>query len=227
MRACAGLHTWPLAGVNNNVRRLIAWTWLLCLPAGRAADLAAILRRVEARYNRAQTLEVAFEQFYQGQGRAWKPERGRLWLRKPGRMRWEYTQPAGKLFVTDGKYAWLYTPESKQVERTRLKETEDLRAPLAFLLGRLDFQRDFKRFLGRPEGDGYRITAEPKSDRLVYTEVEFLVDGRDRIRQLRIRGQDRSIMEFRFQDERINPPLREDLFVFRAPAGTTVVESNL
>jgi hypothetical protein len=124
---------------------LLAW-------AASAAELAPVLRGIENRYNRAQTLEVNFEQTYRGQGRAWKPERGRLWLRKPGKMRWEYSEPEGKLFVTDGKFAWLYTPASNEVERTRLKETEDLRAPLAFLLGRLDFARDFQRFIWRREG---------------------------------------------------------------------------
>lgn len=201
---------------------------MVCLPLGLpGADLSQILRGVENRYNRAQTLEVLFEQSYKGQGRAWKPERGRLWLRKPGKMRWEYSQPEGKLFVTDGRYAWLYTPASNQVERTPIKQTEDLRAPLAFLLGRLDFYRDFKRFLWRPEGEGYWVVAEPKSDRLVYTEVEFLVDGRYRIRQVRVSGQDRSLMEFRFEQERLNLPLDEQLFVFRAPPGARIVESNL
>ncbi len=208
--------------------RLCTYAWILCLAARAAgADLTSVLRQVENRYNRAQTLEVFFEQSYKGQGRAWKPERGRLWLRKPGKMRWEYSQPEGKLFVTDGKYAYLYTPSSKQVERTRIKETEDLRAPLAFLLGRLDFKRDFKRFIWQTEGDGYRVVAEPHSDRLIYTEVEFLVDGEHRIRQVRVTGQDRSVMEFRFEGERLNPPLSEELFVFRAPPGVTVVESRL
>ncbi len=186
-----------------------------------------MLRGVEERYNRARTLEVSFEQSYRGQGRAWRPERGKLWLRKPGKMRWEYSEPAGKLFVTDGRYAWLYTPASGEVERTRLKETEDLRAPLAFLLGRLDFQRDFKRFVWRKEGDEAWVVAEPRSDRLVYSRVEFCVDRQHRIRQVRIEGQDRSVMEFRFENERLNPPLEEALFQFRPPPGVRVIESNL
>ncbi len=204
------------------------WACLLCLPVGAAgAELSQILRGIESRYNRARTLEVLFEQSYRGQGRAWKPEQGRLWLRKPGRMRWEYSQPPGKLFVTDGKFAYLYTPSSRQVERTPLKETEDLRAPLAFLLGRLEFQRDFKRFLGRPEGPDYWVAAEPKSDRLAYSQVEFLVTPRFEIRLLRVTGQDRSTMEFRFWRERLNLPLEDKLFRFEPPPGVTLIESEL
>ncbi len=208
--------------------RLCTCAWILSVPAlAAASDLTTILREVENRYNRARSLEVFFEQSYKGQGRAWKPERGRLWLRKPGKMRWEYSQPEGKLYITDGRYAYLYTPSSNEVQRTRIKQTEDLRAPLAFLLGRLDFKRDFKRFVWRVEGNGYRVVAEPHSDRLVFTEVEFLVDEERRIRQVRVTGQDRSVMEFRFEGERLNPPVNEEWFVFRAPPGVTVVESTL
>jgi len=104
-----------------------------------------VLRGVEHRYNRAQTVEVLFEQTFTAPRRGPKTERGELFLRKPGRMRWQYTTPAGKLFVSDGKYIYLYTPGTQRVERSKVKETDDMRAPLAFLLGKLDFQRDFKR----------------------------------------------------------------------------------
>jgi len=79
-------------------------------------------------------------------------------------MRWQYTTPAGKLFVSDGKYIYLYTPGTQRVERSKVKETDDMRAPLAFLLGKLDFQRDFKRFVSRPRGPDFLIAAEPRSD---------------------------------------------------------------
>ncbi|MEK7405969.1 MAG: outer membrane lipoprotein carrier protein LolA, partial [Acidobacteriota bacterium] len=158
-----------------------------------------------------------------GQGRA-KKESGEAFLRKPGRMRWAYSSPQGKLFVTDGKYAWLYTPGSNQVEKTPIKQTDDLRAPLAFLLGKLEFQRDFKRFIWRPEGADYWVVAEPKSDQLAYREVEFLVTPEFQIRRLRVTGQDRSVMEFRFDRERLNPPLSEKLFQFDPPPGAVVIE---
>lgn len=198
----------------------------LCLPLAAAEpDLGQILGGIENRYNRARTLEVLFEQSYTGQGRGRRSERGELFLRKPGRMRWQYSSPEGKLFVTDGKYAWLYTPSSNRVEKIRVKESEDMRAPLAFLLGKLDFRRDFKRFVWRKEGGGYRVIADPKSDQSAYSQVEFLVNPQFQIERLVVTGQDRSVMEFRFERERLNPPLAEKLFEFEAPEGAAVVES--
>ena len=74
------------------------------------ASLDALLKGVETRYNKAKTLQVLFHEDYTPPGRAKRSESGTLLLRKPGKMRWDYDQPKGKLFVSDGKYLWLYTP---------------------------------------------------------------------------------------------------------------------
>ncbi len=179
---------------------------------------------VEQRYNRARTLEVHFEQTYDAPSRGPTTESGELFLRKPGRMRWQYTQPAGKLFLSDGKYTFLYTPSNNRVERTKVKESDDLRAPLSFLLGKLDFQREFKHFVFRKEGEDTWITAEPRSDKTPFTKVEFRVSPSYEIQQLIIAGDGASTMEFRFAQEKLNPPLPEPMFQFKAPAGAEVVE---
>ena len=72
-----------------------------------------------------------------------RTEAGELSLRKPGRMRWQYDSPKGKLFVSDGKQVYLYTPATNRVEKMKVRESDDMRTPLAFLLGKFDFWRDF------------------------------------------------------------------------------------
>ncbi|MGE5567896.1 MAG: outer membrane lipoprotein chaperone LolA [Rhodospirillales bacterium] len=190
----------------------------------RTPEISEILKGVENRYNRARTLELSFQQITDAPRRAARTESGELFLRKPGRMRWQYNVPKGKLFISDGKYIYLYTPANNRVERTRVKESEDLRAPLAFLLGKLDFQRDFKRFVMRQDGESLSIIAEPKSENATFTQVEFRVGPEYEIRELEIIGQDNSIIQFRFENERLNPPLKETLFKFTAPEGAEVVE---
>jgi len=199
--------------------------WFMLAPAFAAdAPLKTLLKAVEQRYNRAATLEVLFSQRYTMQGRT-RSESGRLWLRKPGRMRWEYQQPAGKLFVSDGKFIYFYSPSSNRAEKSKLKESEDLRAPLAFLLGKLDFDREFKAFTTKPEGADTLITATAKSNRLPYTDVEFLVTPTHSIRRLLVRGQDRSVLEYSFDGEKVNPPIDDAMFRFKLPPGAEFVES--
>ena len=188
--------------------------------------LDALLKGVETRYNSAKTLQVLFHEDYTPPGRAKRSESGTLVLRKPLKMRWDYDQPKGKLFISDGKFLWLYTPEDNRAEKMKLKETDDMRAPLAFLLGKLDFSKDFRNLQSKPEGPGTRLTAEPKTDNLPYSAVEFLVDPDHRIMVVRVTGYDHSITEFRLDEEKVNPPLDAKLFQFQVPKGAQLVEAG-
>jgi outer membrane lipoprotein carrier protein len=181
--------------------------------AGDAA-LDALLKGVETRYNKAKTLQVLFHEDYTPPGRAKRTESGTLVLRKPGKMRWDYDQPKGKLFVSDGKYLWLY------------KESDDMRAPLAFLLGKLDFQKEFRNLQGKAEGPDTRITAEPKTDTLPYSAVEFVVSAEQRIKVVKVTGFDHSLLEFRFDEEKVDPQLDAKVFQFQAPKGAQMVEAG-
>src|SRR5258705_10895655 len=120
-------------------KRALVGFWTACLLSSAAwsadIDIASTLKGIENHYNRAQTLSLSFAETSKLQGRE-RVERGDLFLRKPGRMRWQYTAPAGKLFISDAKYIYSYTPQDNRAEKMKMKETEDLRAPLAFLLGR-------------------------------------------------------------------------------------------
>jgi outer membrane lipoprotein carrier protein len=209
------------------VTKLALWCVLAAIPACAAdARLDSVLKAVENRYNNAQSLRLTFTETYKTNQRADQVESGVLSLRKPGRMRWDYTSPAGKMFVSDGKNVYLYTPANHQVEHSKLKETDDMRAPLAFLLGKLNFYKEFRSFVLRPEGDATWIEAEPNSPSLPYAKVEFLVSTDSRIRRLRVVGQDRSVMDFQFDQEKLNLPLDSKMFVFQLPVGAQVIEGE-
>ena len=189
-------------------------------------DLQKLLDSVEKRYNRATTLQVTFEETLSGAGRGRLAESGQLSLRKPGRMRWDYDNPAGKLFLSDGKNIYYYNPSSKRAEKLKLKESEDMRAPLAFLLGKLDFDKDFTNFRTAGHSLGTMITADPKSDKLPYKQVEFVVDSTAAIRELRVHGYDNSLLSFNFSNEKVNPSVSEKLFQFELPQGATWAEAS-
>jgi outer membrane lipoprotein carrier protein len=189
-------------------------------------DLNTLLQGVEQRYNRAKTLQVHFVESYTVQGRARKSESGQLTLRKPGRMRWDYASPTGKLFVSDGKDVYLYTPESHRVEKTKLKASEDMRAPLAFLLGKLDFAKDFRDFDLKVEGTNYLITASAKNDKFPYEKVQMLVTPDYEIQRLTITLQDMSLLTFQLDAEKVNPVVNDALFKFQMPAGATLVDAE-
>jgi len=221
---------------ERTIRKLCVRGGHLCLPgfwiltlalAARAFDspLDLLIGGVEHRYNRTKTLSIDFTETYEAGGRRRPPETGHLLLKKPGRMRWTYTKPEGKLFVSDGKSVYLYTAADNRVERSTLKASEDMRAPMAFLLGRLDMKREFKSFETRAAPDGTWLVAQAANDRLPYERVEMLIGKDYAIRQLTVNSRDQSVLTFQFQNEVLNPKVDASSFRFSAPPGAEVVDA--
>jgi len=207
------------------MRPVIFMLAAVALPAVRAADVDKTLKGVEERYNTLKTMQVGFVQTFTAPGRK-TAMKGTLFLRKPGRMRWQYSMPEGMLWISDSEFVYSYDPRDKRAEKSKLKDAGDLRAPVAFLLGKLNFHEEFRQFDSTPQGDDLNITAYPKSDKLAYTEVRFLVSPNFVIKQLTVKGQDGSVMEYSFDGEKKDPLLTAALFQFTPPPGVEVVDAT-
>jgi outer membrane lipoprotein carrier protein len=140
-------------------------------------------------------------------------------------MRWDYVRPEGKLFVSDGKTIYLYTSGDNRVEKVPLRDTEDMRAPLAFLLGKLEMRKEFRDFQVHEQPGGTVLTASAKSDRLPYKTVEMVIASDGSIRQLQVAGRDESLLTYVFRDEKLNIPLNDSIFHFTIPPGAEVVDT--
>jgi outer membrane lipoprotein carrier protein len=193
-------------------------TLALAMPGWTAetVDLQRTLKGVEDRYNKIQTLQVKFTENLTSRGRT-KTDSGTLYLRKKGKMRWEYA--SGVLFISDAKFIYSYYPDEHRAEKMSMKESDDMKAPLAFLLGDVNFERDFGEYRTKPQDGGVLITALPKSDKFPYTEVTFLVAPDSTMRRLEVKLQNNDLMVFTFEGEKKNPLLTDALFQFTAPKG--------
>ena len=194
-------------------------------------DVRRVLENVDQRYNRMQSLRVAFDQTYLGAG-VDRRESGTLLLKRPGRMRWEYREPREKLFLSDGKTAYFYVPGERQARKAPVKKLDDVRSPLRFLLGkaRLANELDGATFSlnDKPERSGdVVITGVPKhlADRVERVLLE--VDPESRIVRLKITEVDGSETDFHFRDFEDNPKVSDDLFRFTPPPGVEVVDGAL
>jgi outer membrane lipoprotein carrier protein len=192
-----------------------------------AADpkIDAVIEKVEQRYNKAKTLTVQFSEQYSVQGHPRPAESGTLTLRKAGKMRWDYSKPAGKVFISDGKMIYLYTAADNKVEQIPLKDTEDMRAPLAFLLGHLDLKKEFQDFTLRPDNGESWLSATAKSSKTPYEKIEMLISGTGEITRLNILGRDESRLLFELTHEQMNPAVSDSLFAFKIPPGAEVVNA--
>ncbi len=198
----------------------------LVLSAQSAPDSSAILRGVEKLYNSTNTLQANFTMTMKDRGRPRLPQKGVLYLSKQGsvsKTRWEYTTPAGNLFLSDGKYVYDYEKEKNSADRFPYKETEDMRIPLSFLLGKLDFNKDFEKFAAKRDGANTAITMTPRNKNLLFKEIAITVAPDSTIRRVIVTDQSGgSSMDYALEAEQRNLKLAEVLFKFNVPGATIV-----
>jgi outer membrane lipoprotein carrier protein len=188
-----------------------------------ARDLAA---RIDHHYNSLHSLSVHFVQHYDGMG-AHRKEEGVLLLRKPGRMRWSYTDPDGQLFILDGKYAYFYTPGQSEAQRVPEKQLNDLRSPLRFLLGHTELEKEMADLRATRAGNGdYELSGVPKGmeQRVSELKIEAAPDGT--IRTMSIVETDGVTNSFDLSGELGNAPAPDGAFVFTAPPGVHIVNGQ-
>src|SRR5271165_6628516 len=204
--------------------------------AAMAHDVQSIAQAVDEHYNHLRTLQAEFTEVYRGSGME-RTESGTLWLakggvKKPGKMRWEYRSPREKLFVSDGRDTWFYVPGDRQARKTAAKKLEDVRSPLAFLLGKSKLEKELKGLSLAPDvapetaGDVVlRGVPEALAERV--SEILLEVTPEHRIVRIVIDEVDGSATEYRFSDQKEDLSIPESRFQFVPPVGTETVEGEL
>jgi outer membrane lipoprotein carrier protein len=210
---------------GNSVGVRVLLLGLLLFPrAGLCADTAQQLaQRVDKYYNRLHSLRTAFTETFHGMGID-REESGTLLLRKPGKMRWSYSHPAGKVFVLDGKYAWFYSPGDAQVERVSAGQLDDLRSPLRFLLGHTQLQKELVGLTLSPGADGLQLSGVPKGMEKRVEKIVLGVTPEGVIHSMSITETDGAQTSFTFKDTVADAPAPDSEFVFNPPAGVPVVD---
>jgi outer membrane lipoprotein carrier protein len=182
----------------------------------------ALLKKVDDHYNHLASLRTRYVERYTGMGLK-RSESGTLLLKKPGRMRWSYDTPAGKVFVLDGKFAWFYTPGDPQAQKIPAKQLDDLRSPLRFLLGHTELKKELDGITVKPDGDGFRIAGIPKGMAQRLKELSLRVTAAGMISGMKLEEIDGAVTEFTFTESVENAPVKDGDFVFAPPAGVSVV----
>jgi len=214
--------------------------WLLVALAmtatGVAEDVGHIAAAVDEHYNHLHSLEAEFTEVDRGSGME-RTESGTLWLakaglKKPGKMRWEYRSPREKLFVSDGKDAWFYVPGDRQARRTAARKLEDVRSPLAFLLGKSKLAKELRGLSLAPDwaplaAGNVVLRGVPVGLEDRVSEILLEVTPEHEIARIVIEEGDGSVTEYRFSEQKENVAIPAGRFEFQAPAGTEVVEGEL
>jgi len=190
--------------------------------ADPAKDLA---QKVDRHYNQLHSLKTGFTESYEGLGIR-RTESGTLLLLKPGRMKWDYTSPSGKLFLLDGKYAWFYSKGDPQVQRIPAKQLDDLRSPLRFLLGHTELEKEVSGLtVQATTGGHFVLSGQPKGQEKRIHRLSLTVAADGTITGIEIEETDGALTRFTFTAEQTNAPVAAEAFRFTPPPGVPVVDA--
>jgi outer membrane lipoprotein carrier protein len=186
-------------------------------------SIHTLAQLVDSHYNKLHSLRAGFTESYRGLGLE-RTESGTLLLLKPGRMRWDYSQPAGKIFLIDGKYAWFYAQGAAQVQRIPAKTLDDLRSPLRFLLGHTQLE---KELVGLHLVAGQNtLVGQPKAQQDRVKSVALTIAATTgAITAIEIEEVDGAVTRFAFSAEQTDVAIPESTFHFTPPAGVPVVDA--
>jgi outer membrane lipoprotein carrier protein len=182
-----------------------------------------VVAGLQRRYASVETVTGSFQQSYRAPGIN-QIEAGVFWLKKPGFMRWEYRNPEEKLFVADGREAFSYVPEDRQVTVQPLSPSDLHNTPLEFLLGTGDINKsftvswetDFKPVLDR----SYLIRLTPRRRETQYTFLVLELDQETyNLCRIIIRESSGNTSEFLLTNVTANVKIENKKFQFKVPKG--------
>jgi outer membrane lipoprotein carrier protein len=215
------------------MRALIALT--LCVLALAAAvpasaqSLDDVVRGLEGAYGKMNDLKAEFSQsaFNKSLNQT-IPAHGTVYLKKGGKLRWEYAEPTPQQIVSDGKTIWIFTPTLNQVNVGPAPEA--LAGPAgSFLTGLGRLREHFGvRFLNPAQpkdADGdVVLDLTPKKPLPTLARLILSVDGGSwEIRKAVVYDQFENTVTMQFTKVAVNTGLPDTLFAFVPPKGVATV----
>ena len=187
-----------------------------------------LIDALQVKYDSVRNFSAAFEQTYAGGVlRTTLVERGTVMIKKPGKMRWRYTSPEEKLFVSDGASLYSYLPIDRQVIVGAVPSGDSVSTPALFLAGRGDLSHDFSAAYDdaaeAPPGV-WAVELTPARSDVDYTRLTLVVD-RESLSVTQVRATDfqGAVSTFTFSDLKENQEMPDDLFTFTIPPGVEMI----
>lgn len=196
-------------------------------PEGMSADDVA--KRVQKFYKKTDDYHARFKQTYTdaAAGSA-KKSHGRVYFKKPGKMRWDYYKDSGKgrnkVLVSDGASFWIYEYEFKQVFKKCLAESQ-LPTSLKFLMGQGNLLEEFDiSFDKKSTAEAPVLDLVPKTPTSKYTKLVFELDPKTfQVDKTTIYDPYGNSNQIEFIGAKINKNLPDSGFDFKPPKGARLL----
>ncbi|NIR32128.1 MAG: outer membrane lipoprotein chaperone LolA [Gammaproteobacteria bacterium] len=203
------------------MRRILLGLLCALAPAGAAfADTAS--ERLDAFLAEVRSLRADFQQtLYDETSRSLEESAGVMYLQRPDRFRWDYTEPYRQLIVADGRRVWIYDVDLDQVTVRDLSEAVGS-TPASLLSSGRPIEESFAvEDLGE-EGGLLWAGLRPRTEDVSFTRVRLGFDEQ-RLRRMELLDSFGQTTVLEFRNVVRNPDLDPDLFRFEPPEGVDVV----
>jgi outer membrane lipoprotein carrier protein len=187
-----------------------------------------VVAKIQKFYDATKELSASFEQTIEsGVGGRPKKAAGEVFLKKPGKMRWDYVKPEKKLMVADGKTLWVYEEEDAQAFKQSMTSST-LPAQVSFLVGEGKLADEFDATITKVEGvggpDDVVLKMVPKAATTAYRYLLFVADPKTgQVKETVIYDQQGGTNRLKFANVKINSGVDDAKFRFTPPAGTKIV----
>lgn len=190
-----------------------------------ALGTAEIVARLQTRYRETQGFRADFIQEVESATfGSTLHSQGKVFFKKPGKMRWDFSQPA-QLLISDGAFFWFYQAAEHQVVKTPFHRAFQSHTPLAFLTGVGRLEDDFAISVQDTAAETYVLNLSPKRDADAVGHLTLAVDAASfDIVRATVSDLLGNTTRLQFRNITRNLPLPDSLFQFTIPAGVDIVE---
>jgi outer membrane lipoprotein carrier protein len=194
-------------------------------PTQHQLSVTDIVARLQARYDDTLGFQADFTQEVAtptlGQT---VHSKGEVFFKKPGKMRWNFSQPA-QLLVSDGSFFWFYQPADKQVIKTPFHQAFRSNTPVSFLTGVGRLEDNFQVSLQDSTPDTYLLQLTSKQEAEAVGRLTLAVSTQTfDIVQATVTDPLGNTTRLRFTNIDRNIPLDDKLFQFSIPPGVDIIE---
>ncbi len=211
------------------VTKIIATVVLLLsivwMTSAYANDAQKIIADVQTAHASLKDYRAHFSQNVKSFGKTQEAS-GTLFIKMPGKMRWDYDKPSQKHLITDGAKLWMHLVAEKQVYVQPLGGSANAYLPLQMLTGKMDFSKDYNatdlgdmdnrhnlRFIPKKQGVGFKsvtIGISKASKRIVRFELLDLYGSHTVVT---------------LSDSKINTGLKDSMFRYQETPGVELIKA--
>lgn len=194
--------------------------------ATTGATVDGVVDRMQSYYDGLEDFVADFEQVYTSAALGESStSTGRVHVKLPGMMRWDYATPTQRFFISDGQNLWIYEPDPGQYYTQSLADS-DLPTALSFLMGNGDLRTAFAIELLDAGDETATLELTPLESEGQYERLRFVVSLEDgAVMETTIFDPVGNTNHFTFSDRSENVGYEASDFAFSPPDGAVEIQS--